>query len=145
MDHKWYTIQNYIWRYTCHIILPTRTHNIHKTNHIPQTKQGTTHWNTSNTYIIHTLQKHHNRHTKPWAKIRQITTKLQINPSYITIPSPTPNNTKVHKQPKWSKSLYLLQLNPSNAPQLPDFPHIYQAKFLPQYYYYIDRSFTPLK
>jgi hypothetical protein len=79
------------------------------------------------------------------AKIRQITTKLQINPSYITTPPPTPNNTKVHKHPKWSKSPYLPQLNPSNAPQLPDFPHIYQAKFLPQYCYYTDGSFIPLK
>jgi hypothetical protein len=79
------------------------------------------------------------------SNLLQITTKLQINPSYITTPLPTPNNTKVHKHPKWNKSPYLPQLNPSNAPQLPDFPRIHQAKFLPQYCYYTDRSFTPPK
>jgi hypothetical protein len=34
----------------------------------------------------------------------QITQKLQIKPTYITTPPPTPINTKVHKQPKWNKS-----------------------------------------
>jgi hypothetical protein len=76
------------------------------------------------------------------SKLLQITTKLQINPPYITTPPSTPMNTKVHKHPKWNKSPYPLQTNPSNVLQLPDFPCIHQPKFPQQYYYYTDGSFT---
>jgi ribonuclease HI len=79
------------------------------------------------------------------SNIRQITTKLQINPSYIITPPPTPNNTKVHKHPKWYKSPHPRQIHLPNAPQIPDFPHIYQTKFPPQYCYYTDGSFIPPK
>jgi hypothetical protein len=79
------------------------------------------------------------------SNIRQITTKLQIIPSYIITSPPTPNNTKVHKHPKWHKSPHPPQLHLPNATQIPDFPHIYQAKFLSQYCYYTDGSFSPPK
>jgi hypothetical protein len=80
------------------------------------------------------------------AKLIQTTNKLQINPAYITTPPPTPINTKAHKHPKWNKSSYPLQINPTKAPPpLPNFPRIHQSKFLPQYCYYTDGSFTPPK
>jgi hypothetical protein len=47
------------------------------------------------------------------SKLLQTTNKLQINPSYITTPPPTPINTKVHKHPKWNKSPYPPQFNPT--------------------------------
>jgi ribonuclease HI len=75
----------------------------------------------------------------------QSTNNIQINPSYITTPPPTPINTKVHKHPKWNKSSYPPHLNLANTLPLPDFPSIHQSKFLPQYCYYIDGSFTPPK
>jgi hypothetical protein len=77
------------------------------------------------------------------SKLLQSTNKIQINPSYIATPPPTPNNTKVHKHPKWNKLSYPSQLNPSNTLPLPDFPRIYQSKFQPQYCYYTNGSFTP--
>jgi hypothetical protein len=79
------------------------------------------------------------------AKLLQITTNLQINPLYLTPPPPTPTNTKVHKHPKWHKSLYNLQFNPTTSPQLLNFPPIRHSKFPPQYCYYIDGSFIPPK
>jgi hypothetical protein len=79
------------------------------------------------------------------SKLLQTTNKLQINPSYITTPPPTPINTKVHKHPKWNKSSYPPQINPTNASSLLDFPRIYQSKFLLQYCYYTDGSFNPPK
>jgi hypothetical protein len=36
-------------------------------------------------------------------------------------------------------------ISPSTVFQLPDFPQTHQPKFLPQYYYYTDGSFTPPK
>jgi hypothetical protein len=79
------------------------------------------------------------------SKLLQATTKLRINPQHVITPPPTPINTKVHKRPKWNKSSHLPQPNPSIALQLPDFPHIHQPKFPPQYCYYTDGSFTPPK
>jgi ribonuclease HI len=79
------------------------------------------------------------------SKLLQATTKLRINPPYIITPPPTPTNTKIHKHPKLNKSSYPPQLNPLMAPQLPDFPHIHQPKFPPQYCYYTDGSFIPPK
>jgi ribonuclease HI len=76
------------------------------------------------------------------SKFLQITTKLRINPPYILTPPPTPINTIVHKHPKWNKSPYPPQTNPSNTLQLPDFSHIHQPKFQDQYCYYTDGSFT---
>jgi hypothetical protein len=78
-------------------------------------------------------------------KLLQTTTNLQISPLYITPPPPTPINTKVHKHPKWHKSPYPPQFNPTSSPQLSDFPPIQYPKFLPQYYYYTDESFTASK
>jgi hypothetical protein len=97
---------------------------------------------------MHTSQKYHNRYTKPSIKTTtnyQVTNKLQIHPPYITTPPPTPINTKVHKHPKWNKSSYPPQFNPSNTLQLLDFPSKHQLKFMPQYCYYTNRSFTPHK
>jgi hypothetical protein len=79
------------------------------------------------------------------SKLLQSINKIQINPSYITTPPPTPINTKVHKHPKWNKSSYPTQFNPSNTLPLPDFSYIHQSKFSPQYCYYTDGSFTPPK
>ena len=79
------------------------------------------------------------------SNIQQITTRLQINLLYISIPPPTPNNTKVHKYPKWNKSPHPPQPQLPKASQIPNFPHIYQAKFPPQYCYYIDGSFIQPK
>jgi hypothetical protein len=78
-------------------------------------------------------------------KLLQTTNKLQINPSYITTPPPTPINTKVHKHPKWTKSTYPSQIYPTNASPLPDYSNIHQSKFPPQYYYYTNGSFVPPK
>ena len=77
------------------------------------------------------------------SKLLQITTKLRINLPYIITPPPIPIKTKVHKHPKWNKSLYPPQTNPSNALQLPNFPYIHESKFPLQYCYYTDGSFTP--
>ena len=60
------------------------------------------------------------------SKLLQITTKLQINPPYITTPPPTPIHTKVHKHPQWNKTPNPPQPNFVNALQLPNFPHVYQ-------------------
>jgi hypothetical protein len=79
------------------------------------------------------------------SKILQSIDTLQIKPSYITIPPPTPINTKVHKHPKWNKSSYPPQFNPPSTLPLPNFIHIYQSKFPPQHCYYIDGSFSPPK
>jgi hypothetical protein len=79
------------------------------------------------------------------SKLLQITTKLQINPLYITTPPFTPIHTKVHKHPQWNKTPNPPQPNPFNTLQLPNFPHIYQSKFPPQYCYYTDGSFIPPK
>jgi ribonuclease HI len=79
------------------------------------------------------------------SRFLQATTKLRLNPPHIIIPPPTPINTKVHKHPKWNKSPYPPQLNPSTTPQLPNFTHTHQAKFPPQYCYFTDGSFTPPK
>src|SRR5450759_5255757 len=69
------------------------------------------------------------------SNIRQTTNEMQIYPLYISTPSPTPNHTKVHKHPKWNKSPHPPQTPPPITPQMPDFPHIHQTKFLPQYCY----------
>jgi hypothetical protein len=74
------------------------------------------------------------------SNLLQSTNKIQINPSYITTPPPTPINTKVHKHPKWNKSSYPPQFNPSNTLPLPDFPRIHQSKFPSQYCYHTDGS-----
>jgi hypothetical protein len=79
------------------------------------------------------------------SKLLQITNKLQINPPHVTMPPPTPINTKVHKHPKWNKSSYPPQINPPNALQIPDFSRTHQSKFPPQYCYYTDGSFIPPK
>jgi hypothetical protein len=47
------------------------------------------------------------------SKLLQISTNLQISPPYISPPPPTPTNTKVHKYPKWHKTPYPLQTNPT--------------------------------
>ena len=65
------------------------------------------------------------------SKLSQTTNKLQINPSYITTPPPTPINTKVHKHPKWNKSIYPPQINLTNTTPLPNFPNRHHSKILP--------------
>ena len=101
------------------------------------------------TLVIRILCIHHKNSTieipNLKTKLLQITKKLQIKPTYITTPSPTPINTKVHKHPKWNKSTFSLQFYPTNTLPLPDFSHMYQPKFPPQYCYYIDGSFIPPK
>jgi hypothetical protein len=78
-------------------------------------------------------------------KLLQITTNLQISPPYIKTPPPIPENVKVHKHPKWNKTLYPTHLHQTTPPQLPSFPQTQYKKLLPQYCYYIDGSFTPPK
>jgi hypothetical protein len=51
------------------------------------------------------------------SKLLQTTNKIQIKPTYITTPPPTPINTKVHKHPKWNKSSYPHNLIPLISPQ----------------------------
>jgi hypothetical protein len=69
------------------------------------------------TLAIRILCIHHKNNTIDMpnlkSKLLQTTNKLQINPSYITTPPPTPINTKVHKHPKWNKSPYPPQFNPT--------------------------------
>jgi hypothetical protein len=78
-------------------------------------------------------------------KLLQITTNLQISPPYIKTPPPTPENVKVRKHPKWNKTPYPTHLHQTTPSQLPSFPQTQYKKFLPQYCYYIDGSFTPSK
>jgi ribonuclease HI len=54
-------------------------------------------------------------------------------------------NVKVHKHPKWNTTPYPTNRNQNTSPQLSNFPQNQHQKFLPQYCYNKDDSFTPPK